>query len=170
VGQAFGFASVLAVTAGCSAEAGGFAQSTGDDATGENTAESTALSRADASPVSAFASPIVLGPKDRTIWAVNRDSDSISVIDARSRALVGKLAVGKSPLSVALDALGRFAYVANSGSNDLSVIDLGRTGPRGLSDASERRIVTGAAPVSVVVAPDGKEKSNKKEEKRERSN
>jgi YVTN family beta-propeller protein len=154
--QALGLASVLAVTAGCSADAGGFAESAGSDTTSEDAAESEALSHANASPASAFASPIVLGPADRMVWAVNRDSDSVSVIDARSRTLVGKLAVGQSPVSVAVDPLGRFAYVANAGSNDLSVIDLGRAGPHGLSNASERRIVTGAAPASVVVAPDGR--------------
>ena len=51
-------------------------------------------------------------------------------IDATTGALtsMGTIAAGTDPVSVAVDPSGKFAYVTNSGSNDVSMYSIGSTG------------------------------------------
>jgi YVTN family beta-propeller protein len=101
--------------------------------------------------------PLALSRDEATLFVVSTDTDRLTAIDTRTHALLARVSVGRQPQSVALDPEGRFVYVANSGSNDLSVLDarrLLRRGERG--DPDERRITTGAGPQSVVVSADGR--------------
>jgi YVTN family beta-propeller protein len=105
----------------------------------------------------AYSSPIVLAHGDATLWAVSPDTDRVTVIDANTSTVLATTSVGKNPQSVAVDPANHYAYVANFGSNDVSVIDVDRLGSRGFGGGEQdRRIVTGAAPASVVVSPDGR--------------
>ncbi|WP_349432627.1 YncE family protein [Methylomarinum sp. Ch1-1] len=76
------------------------------------------------------------------VLVLNRESDSISVIDASTLQRLKNIPVGKAPF--ALDHDGRYAYVVNSTSNDLSVIDLDRL-------IEIRRIATGRMPYGVAL-------------------
>lgn len=101
--------------------------------------------------------PLALSRDEGTLFVVSTDTDRLTAIDTRTHALLARVPVGRRPQSVALDPEGRFVYVANSGSNDVSVLDarrLRRSGERGGFD--ERRITTGAGPESVVVSADGR--------------
>lgn len=102
-------------------------------------------------------SPLALGRDGQTLWAVSTDTDRVVVLDLARRSVLARLPVGINPQSVALDPRGRFAYIANSGSNDVSVIDVRQLRAHGYrGGARSRRITTGAEPVSVVVSPDGR--------------
>jgi len=103
-----------------------------------------------------YSSPIALADGDATLWAVSPDSDQVTVIRTETNTVLGSIRVGRNPQGVAVDPTNRYAYVANSVSNDVSVIDVGRLRLHGFEDgAHQRRILTGAGPVSVVVSPDG---------------
>src|SRR5437868_1358311 len=107
-------------------------------------------------------STIALSSDDRTLWVVNPDADSVTVIDPATRAALAEIALGATP---AVDAGGRYepaikpralailpgdekVYVAGQTANAVFVVDV-----------KSRRVLTsipvGAAPVGVVAAPDG---------------
>jgi YVTN family beta-propeller protein len=76
-----------------------------------------------------------------------RIPSTLSVIDLQTGAVLADVPVGVGPNGLALDHLGRFAYVANSRSNDVSVVDL--------RDYRQiRRIAVGQRPFSVALTPD----------------
>lgn len=108
-------------------------------------------------------SSLALADDDHTLWVVNQDSDSVSVIDVDKRAILAEIPLGvKAPaldpttqrfdpavmpraLAVVSDAK---VYVAGEAANRVYVLD-----------AVKRTILTTiavpAAPVSIAAAPDG---------------
>jgi YVTN family beta-propeller protein len=99
--------------------------------------------------------PVALAasPTRNEVYVVNTGTaagyGSISVIDAEHNAVVATIPVRRQPISIDLDAAGKIAYVANSGSNSVSVVDL--TARRVLAE-----IGAGQQPVAARIAPDGK--------------
>ena len=90
------------------------------------------------------------------------DSVSMYTIDATTGALtsIGTIAAGTGPISrhiggppVAVDPTGKFAYVANSGSNDVSMYTIDTTTG---TLTSIGPIAAGTGPTSVAVDPTGK--------------
>lgn len=81
---------------------------------------------------------LVVHPDGRVY--VNTSGDRLAVIDGASRKLLRHIAVGRDPQHLALSPDGARLYVANSGSDDVSIIDTagdtvvatGRTGRRPL--------------------------------------
>ncbi len=67
---------------------------------------------------------LALTPDGRTLVAVNRGSNTVSIIDAVSEFEVRRINVGERPVSAVVDTLGLKAYVMNSHSNTISVVDL----------------------------------------------
>jgi 6-phosphogluconolactonase len=63
-------------------------------------------------------------------------------------------AAGKFPQSVAVDPIGKFAYVVNEADSTISAYDIGPSGA--LTQISGSPFLTGEAPQSVVVGPNGK--------------
>ncbi|HEY4721543.1 MAG TPA: hypothetical protein VII92_06825, partial [Anaerolineae bacterium] len=59
-----------------------------------------------------------------TLLVVNPDSNSLTLVDTTSRAVIAELPVGIDPRTVTVDDAGSRAYVANRGSDSLSAIDL----------------------------------------------
>src|SRR5882757_1751747 len=101
-------------------------------------------------------STIALTSDDRTLWVVNPDADTVTVIDPATRAVVAEIALGPTP---AVDSAGRYepavkpralailpgdekVYVAGQTANAVFVVDV-----------KTRRVLTsipvGAAPVGV---------------------
>jgi YVTN family beta-propeller protein len=74
-------------------------------------------------------SPIALNSQGNLIWVVNPDPDnnSVTVIDvsADSGRVIAEIPVGQEPSSVALNADDSRAYVANTVSGTVSVVDTG---------------------------------------------
>jgi len=77
------------------------------------------------SPAPTASSPIALTPDDRFVWVVNPDSNSVSVVRVENdtNQLVAEIAVGVEPQSIAISPNGATAYVSNTVSGTVSVID-----------------------------------------------
>ncbi len=76
------------------------------------------------------------------VWVLNRESDSVSVLDSHHFGVIKTIAVGRAPFALAIDK--RFAYIANSQGNTLSIIDLARL-------TEIKRIKVGRMPYGVAV-------------------
>ena len=94
-----------------------------------------------------------VNPKRDEVYVVNsqpgRGEGSVSVIDTQKNAVVATIAVHRNPSFISVDATGHLAYVSNTGSNNISVLDLD----------SRRQITTVRAPdkpAEAVVSPDGR--------------
>jgi YVTN family beta-propeller protein len=96
-------------------------------------------------------SGMAVNPVKNEVYVVNTGtasgSGSVSVIDTATNTVAFTIGVHRQPYSISVDAAGRRAYVANSGSNNVSVIDLDRR--REIATAA-----TGEAPGMAVIAPD----------------
>ncbi len=83
------------------------------------------------------------------VYAVSDKVDNVMpVIDASTKKIVTKVKVGKTPFNVTVDSSKHKAYVANRGSNTVSVVDTAK-------DTVEATINVGAEPISVALV-DGK--------------
>ncbi|MFP6903723.1 MAG: ankyrin repeat domain-containing protein [Verrucomicrobiota bacterium] len=71
--------------------------------------------------LSPHASPITLN--DHRVFVVNTPSDTVDVIDAKSRRVIARIDVGIDPVSIAVRPDGKEAWVANHVSDSVSVID-----------------------------------------------
>jgi len=94
---------------------------------------------------------IALNPKKAEAYVLNRPEGgdgSVSVIDTEKNAVVATIPAGRGAAGIAVDPTGNAAYVANAGSNTVSVLDL--TARRVLSTVHSEH------PTGVVVAPDGR--------------
>jgi YVTN family beta-propeller protein len=67
---------------------------------------------------------LALTPDGRTLVSVNRNSNTVSLIDSSSLFEVTKISVGEGPTSAVVDPSGFKAYIFNSLSNTISVVDL----------------------------------------------
>ncbi len=96
-------------------------------------------------------SGMAVNPVRDEVYVVNTGdssgSGSVTVIDTRKNTVAFTIGVHRQPYSISVDRLGRRAYVANSGSNTVSVIDLERR--REIAVAA-----TGEAPGMALIAPD----------------
>jgi YVTN family beta-propeller protein len=96
---------------------------------------------------------MAVNPRRDEVYVVNsqpgRGEGSVSVIDTQKNAVVATIAVHHNPSFISVDATGHLAYVSNTGSNSISVLDLD----------SRRQITTVRAPdkpAEAVVSPDGR--------------
>jgi YVTN family beta-propeller protein len=109
-----------------------------------------------------FAASLAMDPSGKFAYVVTASGTpgsagkvSMYTINATTGTLasIGTIAAGTAPGSMAVDPVGRFAYVANSGSNDVSMYTINATTG---TLASIGTIAAGTDPVSVVVDPAGK--------------
>ena len=76
-------------------------------------------------PVGDMPFSVVLSPDATVIYVVNNASvGSVSVIDVATRAVVATVGAGIYPGAVSFTPDGRYAYVPNNDSNDVTVIDV----------------------------------------------
>ena len=80
--------------------------------------------------MSPHASPIAFS--SGRVFVVNTPSDTVDVIDARSRAVVRRIEVGVNPVSIAVRPDGKEIWVANHVSDSVSVIDADPASPTNL--------------------------------------
>ncbi len=69
---------------------------------------------------------LAMTPDGRWVLSAMGSLDAISVVDATSLKMVDSIKVGRQPYWIALSPDARTAYVANSGSGDVSVVELGK--------------------------------------------
>jgi len=67
---------------------------------------------------------IAINPITDTAVAVNRGSDSISIVDLNTGTVISTIPVGRSPRGVAIDNELNLALISNNNDDTLSVIDL----------------------------------------------
>ncbi len=87
-------------------------------------------------------------PVPSRVYVANRSSNTVSVIDPATNAVVTTVAVGTQPTAVAVSPDGTRVYVANSGSNSVSVIDAATA-------TVVATVAVGTQPVALAVSPDG---------------
>jgi YVTN family beta-propeller protein len=85
---------------------------------------------------------LAVNPKRDEVYVVNAGTaagtGSVSVIDTDANRVVATIQVHKLPYFIDVDAAGERAYVANSGSNTVSVIDLARRREIGVVGTGEQ--------------------------------
>jgi YVTN family beta-propeller protein len=84
---------------------------------------------------------IAFNPASRKVYAVDTAHATVHVIDA-ARQTVTPVAVGRAPISVAVDSTSGRAYVANDADGSVSVID-------GTSDKVLATVAVGSMPYSI---------------------
>ena len=96
---------------------------------------------------------VASSPTRNEVYVVNSGSDAnmgyVSVINTEKNSVAANIQVHRRPVSIDLNAAGDRAYVANAGSNTISVLDL----------KARREIAAigaGEEPVEARPAPDGK--------------
>jgi len=84
-------------------------------------------------------------------YVSNTGSSNLMAFDKKAYQVTGVIPVGREPLGMALDQRGRRLYVANSGDNEILVIDI-------LSDqvTNKIRLTGGDRPLELALTPDGK--------------
>ena len=70
---------------------------------------------------------ILSDPKRNLLYGADRENDRVVVMDVATKAVTGYVTVGSQPEDLALSPNGDSLFVANSGSNSVSVIDLATT-------------------------------------------
>ncbi|TFH33286.1 MAG: hypothetical protein E4G97_00900 [Deltaproteobacteria bacterium] len=66
---------------------------------------------------------LVFSPDSRFVYATNRGSGSVSVIDARERRMIKDLPIGSQPISMDYSAVAEALYVADGQDGTVSVVD-----------------------------------------------
>jgi len=94
---------------------------------------------------------VAASPSRNEVYVVNQGAangqGSVTVVDAETNTVAATISVHRQPVSIELD--GDLAYVANSGSNTVSVLDLKARREIGA-------IGTGEQPSAARISPDGK--------------
>lgn len=104
-------------------------------------------------------SPIAMSQDKSTIWVVNPDDGSVSVLgnlDSTPSVLTTVKNVGSEPQAIALDTgvgVAQRAYVASPADNGVTVLKVNSLNP--FTVVVEKRLTTGAEPWNVVASPDG---------------
>lgn len=81
-------------------------------------------------------------------FITNTLSNSVTVVNTSTQAVVTTIPVGTSPSGVAVSADGKHIYIANSGSANVSVID-------GMTNTVTATIGVGLVPTGLTLSPDG---------------
>ncbi|MGD0797783.1 MAG: YncE family protein [Acidobacteriaceae bacterium] len=85
---------------------------------------------------------VAANPRRNEVYVVNTGSasglGSVSVIDTTANRVVATIPVHKQPYFIDVDAAGHRAYVANSGSNGVSVLDLDKRREIGVAGTGEQ--------------------------------
>jgi YVTN family beta-propeller protein len=96
-------------------------------------------------PTGESPSGVAVTPDGALIVTADRDSDQLSLIDARSLEVLAIVPVGVRPFGVTIDAAGALAYTADVGSDTVTVVDL-------VARAVVASIPVGARPYAVALA------------------
>jgi 6-phosphogluconolactonase (cycloisomerase 2 family) len=109
-----------------------------------------------------FAASVAVDPSGKFAYVATQSgtpgsagSVSMFTINATTGALasIGTIAAGTNPVSVIVDPLGKFVYMANSGSGDVSMYTINATTGALTSIGT---VAAGTGPVSMAVDPSGK--------------
>ena len=96
-----------------------------------------------------WGAPIALSPINASIWSVNPDSASVSVVDAEQLSVVAEIRVGHEPWSLAIAPDGSAVYVINRADGTLTVIDA-------TTHLVRTTLAVGPEPGAIALSPSGK--------------
>ena len=91
---------------------------------------------------------VAVSPDGSRLYVANSSSDSVSVLNTATSAVVTTVAVGDVPLGVAVSPDGSRLYVANSSSDSVSVLNTA-------TNMVVTTVAVGRHPWGVAVSPDG---------------
>jgi len=102
-------------------------------------------------PVGEHPVAVAISPTRNEVYIVNKGgaTGSLSVINAEKNALAATIQLRREPISIDVDQGGKLAYIANSGSNAISIVDL-------VARREIGAIGVGDQPVVTKISPDGK--------------
>lgn len=99
--------------------------------------------------VGAHPAHIVFTNDGKYALVTNNGSNNVTVIDAKSYAVVQTISTGRGPHGFRISADSKTAYVANMGEDSVSVIDIP-------TFKETRKVIVGKMPVTTAVTSDGK--------------
>jgi len=91
---------------------------------------------------------IAMPPRGWNAYAVNRKTNSVTVLNAKSLRIKDHIEVGSGPEGVALTPDGRFLLVALQNAGEVVIMKAG-------SERVRARLETGRTPIRIAVTPDG---------------
>ncbi|NVN92510.1 MAG: hypothetical protein HXX11_18200 [Desulfuromonadales bacterium] len=141
----------LAILSTIAAHAAPFAYVTNPLDAGKVVVVDTATNMTVGSPISVGAQPIgiAMNPSGTRLYVANNTSNTVSVIDTETSAVIATIPVGLVPWGIAVNPTGTgYVYVANIGGNSVSVIDQA-------TNSVVKTIGVGHDPVGVAVNPVG---------------
>ena len=89
------------------------------------------------------------GVDESSLPAADRSADGIAVVDIATRTIIRTIDSGRDPEAFALSPDGRWLYVSNEETAEMSVVDVA-------AGAVVRRVPVGDEPEGVTISPDGK--------------
>lgn len=93
--------------------------------------------------------PIAISPLDGTVWVVNPDAGSLTVVDPTLLTPIAELQVGQEPWSLVFSPDRRRVYVVDRAAGLLAVVDAARR-------TLVAHVAVGPEPGSVALSPSGK--------------
>lgn len=96
-----------------------------------------------------WSAPIAVSPADGSVWVVNPDANTVTVLDGVTHDKAAEIPTGAEPWALAIAPDGSQVYVANRAGGTLSIIDT--AGPY-----LEATVPVGHDPVAVALSPDGR--------------
>jgi len=98
---------------------------------------------------------LAITPDDRQLWLTTQTTNDVTVFDAKTHRVLGRVQVGTDPNWVQFTPDGRLAVVSNTGSNSASIIDVATrkvtaTVPVG---PSPKRLVVAAVQTAAQASP-----------------
>ncbi|WP_282079957.1 PKD domain-containing protein [Aquimarina algiphila] len=93
-------------------------------------------------------SPITVDSKNRIVWSVNPDNNTVTLVNADNLKIIKEVAVGIDPVNVALDGTGK-AWITCRDSDEVYVLNI--------DGSLETKIALskGSRPYGIVFTPDG---------------
>lgn len=102
--------------------------------------------------VGAAPTALAVNPRRDEVYVVNSQPDAstgtVSVLDTTRNVIVATIPVGRSPSSISVDPTGHLAYIANTASNSVTILDLD-------ARRSIASFNTADKPSVAVLSPDG---------------
>ncbi len=92
--------------------------------------------------------PITVDSKNRIVWSVNPDNNTVTLVNADDLKVIKEVSVGKDPVNIALDATGR-AWITCRDSDEVYVLKTDGT------LATKIALSKGSRPYGIVFTPDG---------------
>ncbi|WP_051336350.1 PKD domain-containing protein [Aquimarina latercula] len=92
--------------------------------------------------------PITVDTDNRTVWSVNPDNNSVTLINSDDLSIINEIQVGKDPVNIALDSQGK-AWVTCRDSDEVYILR-----KDGILE-TKISLESGSQPYGIVFTPDG---------------